>query len=107
MDDDEQSYSFVFTGDVRYRTADLNTELPEMKEEEWNRVDSLLAETPMRIVQEMHAEFTTANHSFRMLCRRRSEPQEIQANVEAYLRSCLGRDGGNPIVSTNTQMVTQ
>ena len=106
-DDYEQSYTFVITSEVRYRIVDLNDELAGLQEEEWSRVDSLLAETPLCIVQEMRSEFNAANNRFRMLSRSRANPQEIMASLDTYLRDCLWRDGSNPIENANTQMVTQ
>ena len=105
--DFEQDYHFVTTDDVRFRTVDLNKEVEGPQEEEWSRVDSLLAETPLLIAQQMSSEFEAASSRFRVFSRTRGRPQETMANIDLYLRECLFRDGSNPTVNTNTQMVTQ
>ena len=104
--DDEQKYVFEFTEDVRYRTVDLNGELPGLEDEEWTRLNSFLSDTPMRIVQDMQAELK-ASEEVRSLSRNRSNPKEIQAAIDRYLERCLWSDGGNPSASTNTPMVTE
>ena len=105
--DFEQDYHYVTTDDVRFRTVDLNKEVEGPQEEEWSRVDSLLAETPLLIAQQMSSEFEAASSRFRVFSRTRGRPQETMANIDLYLRECLSRDGSNPAVNTNTQMVTQ
>ena len=105
--DFEQDYTFVTTDDVRFRTVDLNKEAEGPQEEEWSRVDSLLAETPMLIAQQMSSEFEAASTRFRIFSRNRARPQEIMANIDLYLRDCLFSDGSNTVANTNTQMVTQ
>ena len=106
-DEYEQNYTFVTTSEVRFRTVDLNDELAGLQEEEWSRVNSLLAETPLGIAQQMRSEFEAANNRFRMFSRSRANPKEIMASLDNYLRDCLWRDGNNPVEKTNTPMVTQ
>ena len=97
----DDGYSFVRHEDLNYRTIEVKPEHPGVTDDDWHRVETALSDVNLRIVQEMRNDFESTKSSFRSL---RSTSQEASNKVDAYVRACLSRDGGNP--ETNTMMVT-